>query len=95
MLHCDAWTDDFVKPLWFIIAYVDPDVAGKSMGENNTQSVSCHWPGDDDSIVQIVTSMVDMTIWSIMNAAIASLPYLGRKIRQLWDCLEERNGDGG
>jgi len=36
-----------------------------------------------------------MTIFSIRNAAIASLPDPSRTIRKLWGCLEEPNGDGG
>jgi hypothetical protein len=32
---------------------------------------------------------------SIVNAAIASLPDPSRKIREVWGCLEESNGDGG
>jgi len=74
---------------------VDPDIAGKKVGENNTQLFSRHWPGDDESILLIVTSIVDTTILSIVNAAIAGLPDPSRKIRQLWGCLEVPNGDGG
>jgi len=36
-----------------------------------------------------------MTILSIVNAAIAGLPDPSRKIRELWGCLGEANGDGG
>jgi hypothetical protein len=32
---------------------------------------------------------------SIVNAEISGLPDPSRKIRELWGCLEERNGDGG
>jgi len=39
--------------------------------------------------------MVITTILSIVNAAIAGLPDPIRKIRELWGCLEEHNGDGG
>jgi len=39
-------------------------------GENNTKLFSWNWPEDDEWILQIVTSLVDMTILSIMNAAI-------------------------
>jgi len=37
----------------FTIAYVDADIAGKRVGENNTQLFSWHWPGDDESILPI------------------------------------------
>jgi len=74
---------------------VDPDIAGKRVGENNTQLFSWHWPGDNESILPIVTSIVDTTILSIVNAAIADLPDPSRKIRDLWGCLEEPNGNGG
>jgi hypothetical protein len=91
----DASKNFLVKPFSFTIACVDPDITGKRVGENNTQRFSWHWPGDHESILLIVTSIVDMTILSIVNAAIASLPDPSRKIRELWGCLEERNGDGG
>ena len=94
-MRCDASNDFLVEPFSFTIAYVDPDIAGKRVGENNTQLFSWHWPGDDESILPIVTSIVDMSILSIVNAAIAGLPDPSRKIRELWGCLEEPNGDGG
>jgi hypothetical protein len=74
---------------------VDPDIAGKRVGENNTQLFSWHWPGDYESMLLIVTSMVNMTIFSVVNAAMASLSDPGRKFRQLWGCLKEPNGDHG
>jgi len=92
---CDALKDFVVEPFRFSIAYVEPDIAGKSVGENNTQLFSWHWPGVDESIVPILTSIVDTTIFSIVNGAVAGLPDPTRKIRELWDCLEEPNGNGG
>ena len=74
---------------------MDPDIAGKRVGENNTQLFSWHWPGDDESILLIVTSIVDPTILSIANAAIAGRPDPSRRIRELWGCLDEPNGNGG
>jgi len=74
---------------------VDPDIAGKRVGETNTQLFSWHWPGDDGSILPIVPSIVDTTILSMVNAAIAGLPDPSLKIRELWGCREEPNGDGG
>jgi len=74
---------------------VDPDIAGKRVGENNTQLFSRHWPGDDESIPRIVTSIVDTTILSIMNANIPGQPDPRRKIRELCSSQEELDGDGG
>ena len=92
---CDAWTDFLVKPFGLFIACVDPDIAAKKVGENNTWLFSGHWPGDEESILPIVTSVVDTRILSIVNAAIASLPDRRRIVWVLWGCLEEPNGEGG
>jgi hypothetical protein len=73
---------------------VYPDIAGKTVGENNIQQYSWHWPGDDESILPIVTSIVNTTILSIVNAAITGLPDPSRKIRELWGCLAEPDRDG-
>ena len=62
MERCGASTDLLVEPSSFDITYVDPDIAGMRVGESNTQVFSWHWPGDDESILPIVTSIVDMTI---------------------------------
>lgn len=70
---CDPSTDLLVKPFSFTIVYVDPHIAGKRVGENNTQLFRWRWPGDDESILTIVISIVDTTNLSIVNAAIASL----------------------
>ena len=94
-MHCDALNDFLVEPFSFTIADVDPDIAGKRVGENNTQLFSWHWPGDDESILQIVTSIMDMIILSLVNAAIAGQLYPSQKIWELWGCLQEHNGDGG
>jgi len=91
----DSSNDFLVESFSFTIAYVDPDIAGKRVGENNTQLFSWHWPGDDESKLPIVASIVDTTILSIVDAAIAGLPDPSRKIRQLWGYLEEPNGVGG
>jgi len=93
---CGEASNDFlVEPFSFTSAYVDPDIAGKRVVENNTQLFSWHWAGDDESIRPIVTSIVDATILSIMNAAIAGLPDTSQKIRELWGCLEVPDRDGG
>jgi hypothetical protein len=94
-VHCDASKDFIVKQYSFTIAYVDPDIAGKRVGETNTQLFSWHWPGDDESMLPIDTSIVDTTLLPIVNPAIAGLPDRSWKIRELWGCLEQPNGDGG
>jgi len=94
-VRCDTTNDCLVEPFSFTIAYLDPDIAGMRVGENNTQLFSWPWPGDDESILPIFTSIVDTTILSIVNAAIAGLPDPSQKIRELWGWLEEPNGDGG
>jgi len=74
---------------------VDPDIAGKRVGENNTQLFSWHWSGDDESIFPIVISIVNITNLSIVNAAIAGLPDPSWKIRERWGYLEVSTADGG
>jgi len=76
---------------------VDHDIAWKTVGETNSQlfSFSWHWPGDDEYMLPIVTSIINTTILSIINAAIAGLPDPSRKIRELAGCQEDPNGDGG
>jgi len=95
MVHCNASTDFLFKPFSFIIAYVDPDVAGKTVVENNTHLCSYHWPGDDELIFPIVTTIDHTTVLLIVNTAIGSLPDPSWKIRELWGCQEERYEDGG
>jgi len=91
----DASTDLFVEPFKLTIAYVDPDIAAKRVGENKSQIFSWHCAEDNESILPIVTSIMDMNILSIVNSAIASLPDSSRTIRELWGFWEEPNGDGG
>jgi len=92
---CNSLTVSLVKPFSFNIPHVDAKFAGKRVGEYNTQLFSWHWPGDDESILLIVESIVDTTILSIQNAAISGLPDPSRKIRELWGCREEPNSHGG
>jgi len=61
-VRCDASTNFLVQPLSFTIRHVDPNIAGMRVGENNTHLFSWHWPGDDESIRSIGTSIVDTTI---------------------------------
>jgi len=80
MVHCDASTDFLVDPFIHTISYVDRDTAGKRVGEHNTQLFSWLWPGNDESILAIVTSTIDTTMLSIVNAVMAGLPHTSRKI---------------
>jgi hypothetical protein len=80
MVRCDTLNHFLVEPFGLTIAYVNPDIAGKSVGKNNTQLFSWQWPGDGELILPIFTSIVDFTIVSIVNAAIAGLPDPSRKI---------------
>jgi hypothetical protein len=74
---------------------VHPNIAEKRVGETNIKLFSWHCPGDDESIHPIVTSIVDTTVLSIVNGAIAGPPDPSRTIRELWGSLEESNGEGG
>ena len=94
-VRCDLLTDFLVEPFSYTIPYVDPDCAVKMVGDNNTQLCIWDWPEDNGSILPIVTSIVDTTIVSIINTAIAGLPDPSWQIREIWGCLEEPNGDGG
>jgi len=76
----DVSPDFHLKPFTFTIAHVDSKIAGKREGENNTWLFSWHWPGDDESILPIVTSMVHMNILSIVNATIGGLPDASHRI---------------
>jgi len=94
-VHCYTLTSILIEPFSFTMAYVDPDIAGKRVDEPNTLLFSWHLPGDDELILPIVTSIVEMTILSIVNAGIAGLPDSSQKIWGLWGCREEPDGDGG
>jgi hypothetical protein len=94
-VHCNNSTDFFVEIFSLTTTNVDPDIAVKRVGEFNPHQFSWHWPGEDESILRIVTSIVDKTILSMVNAAISGLPDPSWKIQDLWGCREESNGDGG
>jgi len=91
----NALTYFLVEPSSFTVASVDPNIARKREGENNTQLVSWHWLGDDELIFPIVTSINDTIILSIANGPITGLPDPSRTIRELWGCREEPIGHGG
>jgi len=92
-MHCDPLTDFLVKPSSATIAHGDPDRAGKRVGRNNTRQFSLQVPGDAESMILGVTSIVNMTMLSIMNAAIASLPDPCRKIWERGGCQDQPNGE--
>jgi hypothetical protein len=77
---CNPLTDFHVVPFSFTILYVDPDIAGKRVGEINPYLFSWHWARDDESILRIVTSIAVMTILAIANAPIHILPDCIRKV---------------
>jgi hypothetical protein len=95
MMRCNASTDFLVKLFSFTITYVDPNTAGNRLGERDSQPFSWYWAGDDESILLRVTLIIDMTILTIANTAIARLPDRGRNIRDLSGCLKEAINDGG
>jgi len=94
-VYCDALIDFLEGPFSLTIAYVDSEVAGKTVGENNTKLYSWHRPGDEELMLLIVTSIVNTTIVSMVNAAIASLSDARWKIRQLWCYRAQPTGDNG
>jgi hypothetical protein len=92
---CDTSTDFVVEPFSLTITFVDPNIAERWVGENNTQLLSRLQTADDESQLLIVTSIIDTTIVAIMHVEIGSVQDRSRNIRQLSGCLEESNGDGG
>jgi hypothetical protein len=55
MVLCNVSTDSRIVAFSFTITFVDPDIAGKRVGETNTQLFSWHWSREDESILRIVT----------------------------------------
>ena len=74
---------------------MDPDIAGKRVGKNNTPLFSWNGSVDAELILLIVISTINTTIVSIVNAAIPGLPDPSNNILQLWGSHEEPNGNGG
>jgi len=81
-------TKFLVQSSSFTISYVESNVAGKRVGERCMQLFSWHWPGDDESILLIVISMINTNILVNVHAAIANLPHTSRKIQVFWGCWE-------
>jgi len=73
-----------VLPCSFTINFVDPDFDRKKVHRYKTQLFSWYWPGDDESILEMVTSIVKLSILSFMNAAIAGQSDPRWKIQELW-----------
>jgi len=94
-MNCTSSTDFFVKSFSFSMAYVDSDIARNRVGENSTQPFRWQWHRNEESILPIVTLIVDTNISSIMNAALAGLAVRSQKIRECWGCREEPHVDGG
>jgi hypothetical protein len=42
MMNCDAMTNFLIEPFSFTIAYVDPGIAGKRVGENDPEQFLRH-----------------------------------------------------
>jgi len=76
------------------MAYVDFYNPGMRVGENYTLLCSLNWPGDVESILPIVISIVDMTIFSVVHAPNSGLTDPCLKIRELWGCRDEPTGGG-
>jgi len=91
----DTSTTFRLERFGFTIPYMDPDIAGKRVSEHSTHLSWWHWPGHDESRLSIITSIIDSTVLSMVNAAIAGLADLSRKIWDVWVCREEPNGYGG
>jgi hypothetical protein len=91
MVCGDTWNNVHVERFNHPICYVDANIAGNTVHQNNTELVPWHWPGDTESIVLTFTTIVDTTILSIMNGAILGLPDHNWNICELWGFLEEHN----
>jgi len=69
-VHYNASTNFLPRQCSSIIAYVDTNVAGMLLGEVITQQFLWHWPGDDELIRLIDTSIFNPTILHILNVAL-------------------------
>jgi len=82
-----------VELLSFTIAYVDPNIPRMSVGETNMHLFWYHGSVDDDSILLIMTSILNITIHSIKNNVIAGLSDPSRIIEELCGCRKKPNWD--
>lgn len=94
-VHHESSTNFPVESCSLTIGSVDHCIAGKRVGGNNTQMFWWHWPADGESLFPIVSSILNMTIMSIMNATIAGLPNPSWTMWELEGCQKEPNGGGG
>lgn len=65
------------------------------VGDNNTQQWSWDWLRGDETMLLIVTSIMDTTILLIIYSAISSFPEPSRSIREHWGCREQSIGEKG
>jgi len=79
------------NPCSYTITYMDPDIAVKRLCQNTTEVHSCHCPADHESWIPILTSIVDMTTFSIMNSAIARFADPRPEVCGYWRCWEKSN----
>jgi len=88
-------TNVLVEPFSFTVTNIGPNITGKRVGVIHTDQFSWHWPGDDESILTILVSIVDMTILSTVNSAIAGFPDTSWNIQEQWGCWEKSDADCG
>jgi hypothetical protein len=94
MVGCYALTHYLVEPFSLTMVYLDSNVSGQRVGENNTPQFSLHWHWNGEWILPIVTSFVDLSSVSIINAVFRGVQNPSLTIRELWGCQEEPTGNG-
>jgi len=81
---CCASLANYLAKLFSItIAYVDPNITGKTVGEKHAQLLSQCRPGDNEMKLSIVISIVDVNVVSLTNVAMADQADPSQKIRVL------------
>jgi len=91
---CIAVTDFVGEQCSFTIAIVYLDTAGKQVGENNTQLFSWQWPEDDEMLLPIITTIVNTTTLSIVNAVVTGLPDCSLNVTEPWGSRVKGNRNG-
>jgi hypothetical protein len=94
MVGCNALTHDLVEPFSLTMVNLDSNVSGPRVGENNTPQFSLHWHLYGEWILPIVTSFVDISSVSIINAVLRGVQDPSLTIRERWGCQEEPTGKG-
>jgi hypothetical protein len=92
-LPSDTLTDFLGTLCSLFITYVDPDIAGRMVGENYSLILSCHWPGVHESRLPTVSLIINTIIVSIRIGAIGDLADSSRRIQWLWRCCNENIHD--